>query len=186
MSVVNHQFSAVSRRFWPSGPYAESEMNSESPLGRRRVLRAAGTLSLGALAGCTDAGDGGGEEADYETVPEEEEPDYDGWLDAAEGHDGTADLRGEEEVVVMVGTGNQGYSFSPAAIMVDPSTTVIWEWTGDGGGHNVEEEDGEYESPIEAEEGYTFEHVFEEPGVSRYTCVPHDQQGMRGAVAVEE
>jgi halocyanin-like protein len=176
----------VSRRFWPSGSYAENEMNSDSALGRRSVLRAVGALSLGALAGCTDAGNGGVEEADYETIPDGEEPDYEGWLDAAESYDGTADFRGEDEVTVMVGTGSRGYSFSPAAIMIDPNTTVIWEWTGDGGGHNVEEENGEYESPIETDEGYTFEHAFEEPGISRYTCVPHDQQGMRGAVTVEE
>lgn len=160
-------------------------MQSDSLLDRRTLLRAAGALSIGALAGCTDGG-GGGEEADYETVSEEEEPDYDGWLDAAESYDGTADFRGEGEVTVMVGTGSRGYSFSPAAIMVDPNTTVTWEWTGAGGGHNVEEENGEYESPIETEEGHEFEHVFEESGISRYTCIPHDQQGMRGAVAVEE
>ncbi|MEM4781408.1 MAG: halocyanin domain-containing protein [Halalkalicoccus sp.] len=160
-------------------------MHADSALGRRSVLRAAGVLALGALAGCTDDS-GGDDDADYETVPDDEEPDYDGWLDAAETYDGTADFRGESEVTVLVGTGSRGYSFSPAAIMVDSGTTVVWEWTGDGGGHNVEEENGAYESPIETEEGYTFEHTFEEPGIYRYTCIPHDAQGMRGAVAVEE
>ncbi|MFC6906422.1 halocyanin domain-containing protein [Halalkalicoccus tibetensis] len=163
-------------------------MQSDPSLDRRTVLRAAGALvAVGGLAGCTDdAGGGGSDEPDYETVPDDEEPDYEGWLDSAETYDGTADYRGEEEVTVLVGTGSQGYSFSPAAIMVDPGTEVVWEWTGQGGGHNVEEEDGEYESPIESEEGHTFEHTFEEPEVSLYTCIPHDQQGMRGAVAVEE
>lgn len=153
---------------------------------RRTVLRTVGLLSAGLLAGCTEGDDGGSENADYETVPDEEEPDYGGWLDAAETYDGTADFRGENEVTVAVGAGSRGYSFSPAAIMVDPGTTVVWEWTGNGGGHNVAEEDGVYESPIETEEGHTFEHVFEESGVSRYTCIPHDQQGMRGAVSVAE
>lgn len=161
-------------------------MRSDPSFDRRTVLRAAGALvAVGGLAGCTDGGNGG-DESDYETVSDEEEPDYEGWLDAAESYDGTADFRGESEVTVMVGTGNRGYSFSPAAIMVDSSTTVVWEWTGNGGGHNVEEENDEYGSPIESEEGYTFEHTFEEPGISRYTCIPHDAQGMRGAVAVEE
>ncbi|MDL5360723.1 halocyanin domain-containing protein [Halalkalicoccus sp. NIPERK01] len=161
-------------------------MRSDPPFDRRTVLRAAGALvAVGGLAGCTDDGSGG-DEPDYETVPDEEEPDYGGWLDAAETYDGTADFRGENEVTVAVGAGSRGYSFSPAAIMVDPGTTVVWEWTGNGGGHNVAEEDGVYESPIETEEGHTFEHAFEESGVSRYTCIPHDQQGMRGAVSVAE
>ncbi|ADJ15366.1 halocyanin domain-containing protein [Halalkalicoccus jeotgali] len=161
-------------------------MQSDPLLDRRSVLRAAGTLSVAALAGCTGQEEGGDDGPDYETVPSEEEPDYGGWLDSARTYDGTADLRGESEVTVMVGTGSRGRSFSPAAIMVDPGTTVVWEWTGDGGGHNVAEENEAYESPIETEEGYTFEHAFEEPGVSRYTCIPHDAQGMRGAVAIAE
>lgn len=161
-------------------------MQSDPSLDRRSVLRAAGALVATApIAGCTDGGGGGSDEPDYETIPDDEEPDYGGWLDAAETYDGTADYRGEGEVTVMVGAGSRGYSFSPAAIMVDPGTTVVWEWTGQGGGHNVEEENGEYGSPIESEEGHTFEHAFEESGVSLYTCIPHDQQGMRGAVAVE-
>jgi halocyanin-like protein len=160
-------------------------MTPEPSLDRRGVLRTVGTLSIAALAGCT-GGNGGDDGPDYETVPDEEEPDYGGWLDPASNYEGTADRRGQSEVTVEVGTGSRGQSFSPAAIMVDPGTTVVWEWTGDGGGHNVAEETGAYESPIETEEGFTFKHTFEEPGTSRYTCIPHDAQGMRGAVAVTE
>lgn len=156
---------------------------------RRTVLRAAGaTLATGALAGCTgtdgDNGDGGG---DYETVPDEEEPDYDGWLDATANYDGTADRRGESQVEVAVGAGDRGYAFEPAAIMIDAGTTVVWRWTGAGGGHNVVEENEAFGTgEIVAEEGHTYEHAFEDPGTYRYLCTPHDSQGMRGAVTVEE
>ncbi len=161
-------------------------MTPDHSYDRRSVLRAAGVLSMGALAGCTGGnGGGGGGEPEYETVSEEEEPDYGGWFDATGNYAGTAEFRGESEVTVTVGAGRRGRSVSPAAIMVDPGTTVVWEWTGAGGGHNVVAENGTYESPIEVEEGYTFKRTFEESGTSLYTCIPHDAQGMRGAVAVD-
>ncbi len=161
-------------------------MTPEPSLDRRSVLQAAGALSMGVLAGCTGA-NGDSDEPNYETVPDEEEPDYGGWLDSARTYDGTADFRGESEVTVRVGAGNRGYSFAPAAIMIDPGTTVIWEWTGAGGGHNVVEESGAFgDEQIVTEEGHTYEHAFEETGTYLYSCIPHDQQGMRGAVAVSE
>ena len=55
-------------------------------------------------------------------------------------------------------------AFSPAAIQVDSGTTVTWEWTGEGGAHNVVHEDGEFESDLQEEDGATFEHTFEEEG----------------------
>lgn len=160
--------------------------------GRRTVLRTTGTLlAAGTLAGCLGGDDGGGGDAgsggDYETVPEEEEPDYEGWFDATQSYEGTADGRGESEVGVAVGAGDQGYAFEPAAVMVDAGTTVVWEWTGSGGGHNVVEENEAFgDDEIHVEEGHTYEHTFEEAGTYRYVCTPHDAQGMRGAVVVEE
>ena len=152
---------------------------------RRTVLRATGTLLTAALAGCLGSDDEGG--ADYETVPADEEPDYEGWLGATETYDGTADFRGESEVEVAVGAGSQGYAFEPAAIMIDPGTTVVWRWTGAGGGHNVVEEDEAFgDAEIAVEEDHTYKHTFEGPGVYRYVCTPHDARGMRGAVAVDE
>jgi halocyanin-like protein len=163
-------------------------MQPDSGLGRRTVLRATGTLlATGVLAGCTDDDGDDGDDTNYENVPEEEEPDYEGWLDAAEGYDGTADGRGESEVEVAVGAGGQGYAFDPPAILVEPGTTVVWRWTGNGGGHNVVEENEAFgDDEIHVDEGHTYEHTFEEPGTYRYVCTPHDAQGMRGAVAVEE
>ncbi|MGM0447380.1 MAG: halocyanin domain-containing protein [Methanobacteriota archaeon] len=113
---------------------------------------------------------------------------YDGWLDDVSNYEGTRDLRGESEVTVSVGAGENGLLFDPPAILVDSGTTVVWEWTGEGGGHNVVEEDGTFESgEAVAEEGETFEYTFEDAGegdVFRYVCEPHEGAGMKGAVAV--
>jgi halocyanin-like protein len=113
---------------------------------------------------------------------------YDGWLDDVSNYDGTHDYRGQSEVTVSVGAGENGLLFGPAAILIDPGTTVVWEWTGQGGGHNVVEENGVFSSgePV-AEEGETFEYTFEDAGdgdVFRYVCEPHQSVGMKGAVAV--
>lgn len=151
---------------------------------RRTVLRTTGAVVFaGGLAGCMGSqGEGG----NYETIPQKEEPDYGGWLDNAGGYDGTAEFRDESEVTVAVGAGDQGVAFEPAAIMIDPGTTVVWEWTGAGGGHNVVEENGTFgDDEIVREEGHTYEYTFEDPGMYRYVCTPHDSRGMRGAVTVE-
>jgi halocyanin-like protein len=68
--------------------------------------------------------------------------------------------------------------------MVSSGTAVTWEWTGDGGAHDVSEEDGEFESDLVDEEGEEFEHDFGDEGVYQYICTPHEAQGMVGAVAV--
>ncbi|GAB3683838.1 hypothetical protein GCM10028857_12020 [Salinarchaeum chitinilyticum] len=106
------------------------------------------------------------------------------FLAGANNYDGVADLRGEDAVTVDVGAGN-GLAFGPAAIHVDPGTTVTWEWTGNGGPHNVSEVDGAFRSgDATPEAGTTFEQTFEEAGVARYVCEPHQGAGMKGAVVV--
>ncbi|QSG06627.1 halocyanin domain-containing protein [Halapricum desulfuricans] len=115
-----------------------------------------------------------------------EQPDYGGYLDSANGFGGsTTDLRGQEEVTIAVGAGSDGYAFDPAAVWVDPGTTIVWEWTGRGGDHNVVGESVEFTSgdPV-GEEGYTYEQTFEESGIVTYYCSPHENLGMLGAVAV--
>jgi halocyanin-like protein len=114
------------------------------------------------------------------------EPEYGGWFDGVSNYDGTVDRTGQEEVTVTVGaSGNDGpFAFGPAAVHVDPGTTVVWEWTGEGGRHNVAAEDGGFESDLTEEAGFTFEQPFEDPGIAKYVCVPHEQMGMKGAVAV--
>ncbi|WP_331233046.1 halocyanin domain-containing protein [Natronorarus salvus] len=152
------------------------------------MLRAIGGVVLGgSLAGCLGGGNGSASGLDEaESVPDDEVPTYDGWLDDVPNYEGTADLRGEGEVTVEVGTGNDGLRFTPPAVLVDPGTDVVWEWTGQGGGHNVVEVDGAFESEQTADAGHTFTYTFSDPGVYRYLCTPHQAQAMKGVVAVGE
>ncbi len=114
------------------------------------------------------------------------EPDYGDWFDGVANFDGTVDRRDEDSVTVAVGVenGDGPYGFGPAAVRVSPGTTVTWEWTGEGGSHNVVSTDGTFESDLVADPGHTFEHTFEGEGVFRYLCQPHEQLGMKGAVVV--
>jgi halocyanin-like protein len=147
---------------------------------RRRLLAgAAGTAGAATFAGVANA----------------QQAPYDGWFTgstggAADNYNGsTADLRGESSVSVEVGAdGNGGtFAFAPAAIRVDPGTTVTFEWTSDT--HNIlveEQPDGAgWEGLSEIKNtGYSYEHTFETEGVYKYYCEPHFSLGMKGAVVV--
>ncbi|WP_123620803.1 halocyanin domain-containing protein [Halorubrum sp. CSM-61] len=112
---------------------------------------------------------------------------YDGWLDDVDNYDGTHDYTGQDEVTVAVGAVD-GLKFGPAAILIDPGTTVVWEWTGEGGAHNVVADDGTFDSgETVSEEGTTFEYTFddaEDGDTFNYLCTPHEAVGMKGSVAV--
>ena len=113
---------------------------------------------------------------------------YDGWLDDVSNYDGTHDYRGRDEVTVEVGAGENGLLFGPAAILIDPGATVVWEWTGAGGNHNVVANDGTFDSgSAVGEEGTTFEYTFADAADGdrfNYYCGPHQAVGMKGVVAV--
>jgi halocyanin-like protein len=97
------------------------------------------------------------------------------------------DMTGQDSVTVEVGAeGNNGnFAYAPAAIVVDSGTTVTWEWTGQGGQHNVvAESGGDFESELVGQEGTTFEQTFDSTGVVTYFCTPHKSLGMKGAVIV--
>lgn len=142
---------------------------------RRGVIRAGGatvggTLLAGASVPAAAQSDG----------------DFDGWFDDVDNYDGVVDATGQSEVTVEVGVQNGGgaFGFGPPAVRVDPGTMVVWEWTGEGGSHNVVAEDGSFESELVAEAGHTFSHTFEERGVFEYYCEPHRSLGMKGAIVV--
>jgi halocyanin-like protein len=140
---------------------------------RRRFLAVVGAA---AFAGCTGGGDSGGGDEEYGD-----------WFDGVTNYDGEeADLTGESEPTVLVGAGEDDLKFDPPAIRVSAGTTVVWEWTGRGGRHNVFEQDEAFESEYYSEEGATFEFTFEETGLYKYYCVPHDDLGMKGGVRVIE
>lgn len=168
-------------------------------LDRRSFVRTAGALgSATALAGCggngdaggdgNDGGDDGGSDGgdDGESGEAEfiaDEPDYDGWFDDVDNYEGTVDRTGADEVTVEVGS-DGGLSYGPAAVAVSPGTTVRWEWTGEGGDHNVAAENGDFTSETVSEAGHTFEYTFDESGIYEYVCTPHRAVGMKGAVYV--
>ena len=150
-------------------------------MNRREFVRTAGgaagaaaTLSATGTAAAQEEGGGGGE-----TVP-----DYGGFLDQVGNFDGTTvDATGQDTVTVEVGVQANGgaYGFGPPAVHVDSGATVQWEWTGNGGGHNVVS-DGE--GPLDSgsttsSAGVNYEHTFEEDGIYPYLCVPHEGLNIR-------
>lgn len=176
-------------------------MTDQNRFNRRTVMRTIGGTALAvSLAGC--AGDEPTEDEAPEEEPEEEEADdemieppaeVDEFLTEwdAEGYDGEMlDATGEDELTVDVGSGELGLGFSPVAVAIESGTTVTFEWTGEGGGHNVvADEDSDIDVDIEEEEiadaGHTVEHTFDETGNYLYICEPHLAQGKVGAIVVE-
>mgnify|MGYP000595621113 CR=1 FL=1 len=130
---------------------------------RRQLLAVAGSASIAGIAGCAGVLLPSGDDGEAETV----------------------DRTDEETVAVAVGA-DGGFSFAPAAIRVDVGTTVVWEWTGVGGSHNVVDRGGAFESGLAAAEGHAFEHEFRTAGTYEYVCTPHQTRDMEGTVEVVE
>ncbi|MEF8785368.1 MAG: halocyanin domain-containing protein [Haloarculaceae archaeon] len=171
---------------------------------RRRFLRLGSLAAIGALAGCAGS-EPTNEEAPSDTTtstPMETETatpedsagiqttsdiDYDGWFEETDNFDGTTvDARDQNSVTVAVGAdGNGGgaFAFDPPAVWVEPGTTVTWEWTGNGGSHNVVANDGSFRSGDPTDSG-TYERTLETDGTVPYYCDPHQGLGMKGAVVV--
>ncbi|MFB6159873.1 MAG: halocyanin domain-containing protein [Haloferacaceae archaeon] len=147
-------------------------------LSRRALVRAGGC----AVAGAGLAAAGG-------TAAAQSGPDYGNWFNDVSNFDGTVDRTGQSEVTVEVGAdGNGGtFAFAPAAVRVDPGTTVVFEWVSNS--HNVLPESQpegagwEGHSPIE-NQGFSYEHTFETEGLYKYYCQPHLSLGMKGAIVV--
>jgi halocyanin-like protein len=169
-------------------PHKPMGMKGAVIVGDVKVTTASGggaTATPAPTASGSSGGDGssgdGGSGGDFA------EPDYEGWFDNVGNFDGTVDRTGQDEVTIQVGAdGNNGaFAFEPAAVRVDPGTTVIWEWTGKGGQHNVVSEgDPAFESPLQGTEGDTYALEFDGSGVAKYACAPHEAAGMKGAVVV--
>jgi len=148
-------------------------------------------LTMG-MKGAIVVGGGGGGGSDAPTV----EADYGDWFtgDADGGatgnYDGsTVDQTGQDEVTVEVGVDANGgsFGFGPPAVRVSPGTTVTFEWVSNT--HNVvvqsQPEGADWSGDEEINnEGYSFSHTFETPGVYTYYCNPHLTTGMKGAIVV--
>jgi halocyanin-like protein len=157
-------------------------MDESSDVSRRAVLRGGAGAATATAAGTATAqegadGDGGGGGTERPVWP-----DY-----VSDARDqGYEDLRGQSDVTIQVGAGSDGLSFAPTFVWIDPGTDVTWEWTGEGGGHNVVANSGaDFRSgdPV-SEAGTTFTHTVEEAGMVDYYCNPHEGLGMKGAIAV--
>jgi len=152
--------------------------HSDPAVTRRSLLRAsagagAAAAGTGALAGGAAAQDSGLAE----------------WLSDVGNYDGVTDETGSGEVSVEVGVEANGgpYGFGPAAVRVDPGTTVNFEWVSDT--HNVLVESQPSDAGWSGDEainneGYSYSHTFETEGVYLYYCNPHLTMGMKGAVVV--
>jgi len=158
--------------------------DANADVSRRGFLRtAAGGAAVASVTGTAAGQENGGT------------PDFGGYLDNVENFDGSVvDATGQDEATVEVGVDANGgaFGFGPAAVHVDNGATVKWEWTGNGGGHNVVAQDVpdgvesfSSGSAVSAE-GTTFEFTFETEGIHTYYCNPHLGRGMKGAVAVGE
>ncbi|MFC6987735.1 halocyanin domain-containing protein [Haloplanus sp. GCM10025708] len=171
---------------------------------RRTVLKALGALStvgITGLAGCAGDGNGDGDGDDADTIPGSDYPAVDEWMTetdigaAANNYDGEiVDLRDESDVTIDVGAGDDGYAYGPSAVAVSAGTEVLWDWTGEGGQHNVEaepdgqigESDYEFSSgdPVEGADN-EYSYTFDESGIALYHCEPHLSLGMKGSIVVD-
>jgi halocyanin-like protein len=150
---------------------------------RREFVRTAGGATAAVAAGAGATGT---------VAAQEVQPDWPSGVTG--GNLGSyLDARGESEVTVQVGAGDNGLAFDPTQLWVDTGTTITFEWTGNGGAHNVVTvEDGGPASldsgdPV-GEEGETYEYEVteEDAGITHYHCVPHTSTGMHGGLAVGE
>lgn len=175
-------------------------MSRTTTLPRRKAIQATGTAFAGALAGCSQWFDGRPPTDESETQTDEGETqtdegdivEYSPYIKDANGYERTVDRRGEESVTIAVGAGEHGLAFDPAAVAVSPGTEVVWEWTGEGIGHNVISPDHrplDLQSEIAQQEGHTYRVQIESRhrGVTTYFCHPHELGGrMKGAIVVAE
>ncbi|PSP81770.1 halocyanin [Halobacteriales archaeon QS_4_69_225] len=160
---------------------------------RRGFVTAAGATAAAAAVSApaaaaeeensSDGGDGGDGGGGGETVPA-----FGAFLGDANGYEEGAveDARGQDAVTVEVGAGG-GFAFGPATVWVSPGTTVTWEWTGEGGAHNVVANDGpaglDSGDPVESG-SYEYDFTDDDAGITTYYCSPHQSQGMKGGIAV--
>jgi halocyanin-like protein len=153
-------------------------LSAAAPAAAQETETADGNESEGGEDGGEGGGGGGGGGP----------PDYGNWFSNVGNFDGsTADATGQDEVTITVGAeGNGGnFAFEPPAVHVDAGATLVFEWTGEGGAHNVAGQDGTLDSgsPV-AEAGVNYEATIDEDGIYQYECTPHAGQGMKGAVVV--
>lgn len=147
----------------------------------RGITAAGGAAIAGEASAQSEGGNGSGGGGASGPI------DFGGWLeDVGYWNEKAKEQTGKKEVTVTVGgSANNNLSFDPVAVHVDPGTKITWEWSGEGGAHNVVAEGDGFKSgsPV-AKAGTTFTHTFKKDGLNNYYCEPHRTQGMKGSVAV--
>jgi halocyanin-like protein len=154
---------------------------SSDDVSRRAFIRTAGGATAAAGAATATTGT---------AAAQEEQPVWPSGVTS--GNLGSyQDARGESEVTVQVGAGDSGLAFDPTQLWVDTGTTITFEWTGNGGAHNVVTVEGGGPASLDSgdpvgEEGATYEYEVteEDAGITHYHCVPHTAVGMHGGLAV--
>jgi len=173
-------------------------MSGDIQHSRRALIANVGrTAALGIISGCVGNKGGGGSETKTDVCGVD--PPSEACVDKriaeqlsdVDNFDRVRDWTGRAEVTIKVGVNNGGqpYGFGPPAVRVNPETTIIWEWTGEGGPHNViAETDHKINSQLTNRPGYTYEYVYDGT-MSKvqidYYCSTHEQEGMRGVIAVD-
>lgn len=159
---------------------------------RRRFLLGAAAAGAVASAGCLGIfdDDDNGVIGGNGGVPDDADEQVNDYLKAHDAnlYDGTIEDRtGQEEVRISVGA-DGGQAYDPPAVRVDSETRIVWEWTGDGGTHDViaaDESDLEVFSQQHSAPASTFEREYEDSGILLYYCQIHENDGMHGAVIVD-
>ena len=164
---------------------------------RRTVLKASGVAILSAgLSGCLGGGRGGfgGTTTDSDAATTGSEP-TETTVSEPETTDSatTATGAGDATVTVEVGPGGR-LRFEPSGdhpLVVAACTTVEFVWKSDV--HNVVVDDQPNDADWQGspggvgevrDEGYSFSHTFEVPGIYEFHCAPHETAGATGAIFV--
>ena len=145
-------------------PEDVSESTNSDVLGRRTFIRTiAGATAVAGATGTAAAQEGGGGNA------------------SGDGNESGGGGGGVSQTV-QVAPGGQ-LVFEPEEIQIEPGGTVEWVWG--SGGHNVAPQDSKDwgHQPLE-NEGFTWQHTFEEEGEYPYGCTPHVSAGMVASVIV--
>ncbi|WP_224447448.1 plastocyanin/azurin family copper-binding protein [Haloprofundus salilacus] len=164
---------------------------SKDAISRRTFLRATAgataTVAGATTAAAQEDGNGtsgnessGNETAGNETAGNESSGNESSGNESAGGSGGG----GGGTETVTVGAGSDGLSFDPEELSIQPGTTVVFEWASDG--HNVVPNEGDWGEEQIHDEGFSFEHTFEEEATYEYVCEPHEDAGMVGTIEVSE
>ncbi len=159
---------------------------------RRQILQSSSLLGIGAVTSrlsLGDIGQSGNPPSGSDPTPEPSSESLEEWLEDANGYRGEVKRFGPRtRPLIHVGMEtDDGFAFSPPAIEVPPMTSVVWDWTGQGGQHNVVALDGTFDSGrTNAQPGTMYQHVFEETGTYRFVSEPDRDDGMKGVVVVAE